>query len=86
MASSAGAQAVHGDEPLRGGAEDDRRLVAPAVRITVGQRGGMQQFPARLERLNHVFVGLEYMFAGEQLGVGEELAVAADRGCAPRRP
>ena len=48
------AQAVllHADEPLRRGAEDDRRLVPPAVRIAVAQRLVVQQRAARLEHLD----------------------------------
>ena len=36
---------VHADEPLRRGAEDHRRLVAPAMRVAVAQRLLVQQLP-----------------------------------------
>ena len=37
---------LHADEPLRRGAEDDRRLVAPAVRIAVADLLGLEQHAA----------------------------------------
>ena len=41
---------LHADEPLRRGAEDHRRLVAPAVRIAVADSGSCVQQRARLRR------------------------------------
>jgi hypothetical protein len=55
LAQRRGAQpaALHADEPLGGGAEDDGGLVAPAVGIAVGEAGLAQQRAAGLEHLHH---------------------------------
>jgi hypothetical protein len=37
--------AIHADEPLRGGAIDDRRLVPPAVHVAVGDLAAGEQAP-----------------------------------------
>ena len=68
--------AVHRDEPLRGGAEDQRRLGAPAVRVAVHQRAAGQEIALRQQRLDHRLGGLEHVQAGEarrRLGVGAVL-------------
>ena len=49
---------VHADEPLRRGAKDQRRLVAPAMRVAVPQRLLSQQRAAALEFLHDHCVGL----------------------------
>ena len=76
-----GAQAslVHTDKPLRRGAENNRRLVAPAVRVAVLQRLFMQQRTALLQHFNHMRISLEHMLAGKQLCVRQKLAITADR-------
>ena len=75
---------VHTDEPLRRGAEDDRRLVSPAVRVAVLDFFSLEQALAGFEFLQHQRVGFPNGLAGQlrdrQGGrVGEELAVVADR-------
>ena len=50
---------IHAHEPLRGGAEDDRRLVAPAARIAVLHFFHMQQRAALTQHLNDDIVGFE---------------------------
>jgi hypothetical protein len=56
---------VHRDEPLRGGAECDRRLVPPAMRVAVRQLRERQQVTARAQHLDQHVVGLPHMQAGE---------------------
>ena len=68
---------LHADEPLGGGAEDDGGLVAPAMGITVGEAGRLDQGAPGLEGVHDLLVGAEDMFTGEEGGVGQEAAVAA---------
>ena len=69
---------VHADEPLRRGAEDQRRLVPPAVRVTVRDGGLVQQRTARFQRGQNRLLGLAHVLAGDQRCVGQEHAVAAE--------
>ena len=62
---------VHRDEPLRRGAEDDRVLAAPAVRVAVAERLAVQR-AALAQRLDDLRVGVEHLQAGEQLDLVEE--------------
>ena len=55
----------HADEPLRRGAEDHRRLVAPAVRVAVFDLRVRQQHAARAQQLDDRVVGLPNVHAGE---------------------
>ena len=68
LAQRAFAQAslLHADEPLRSRAEDDRRLVAPAMRIAVLESFFVQQRAALLQDCDHVFVRFEDVLAFEQ--------------------
>ena len=72
--------AVHPDEPLRRGEEDDRVVAAPAVRILMRE---LRPVPAagraRLQRLLDVRVGVEHALPGEELDGVEEVAARADR-------
>ena len=49
---------VHGDEPLRGGTEDDRLLAAPAMRVAVADVLVQQQHAAFAQPLDDMRVGL----------------------------
>ena len=60
---SAADHALHGDEPLLGGAEDDRLVAAPAVRIGVLDVVTAQQHAAGFEQLDDGFVGGEDFLA-----------------------
>src|SRR5206468_69942 len=63
------ARLVHADEPLRGGAKDDRRLVPPAVRIAVPERLAVQQRAVPLQQLEDRLFRLTHRQAGEMLDV-----------------
>ena len=65
-ASRAQACLVHADEPLRRGAEDDRRLVAPAMRIAVTEWLMLEQHATLAEHIDDVLVRLEHLFTGEE--------------------
>ena len=67
---------IHADEPLGGGAVDHRRLVAPAVRVAVGDGRGIQQAVAQLERIDDDGDGLPDVLAAEQRQLGCVDAVA----------
>ena len=70
---------VHADEPLRRGAVDDRRLVAPAVRIAVHERRAREQ-PARVaQRIDDRRLRLPDVQAAEQRQRAVVDAVALDR-------
>ena len=71
--------AVHADEPLRGGAVDHRRLVAPAVRIAVLQRRAGVEPPGAAQRLDDRRHGLPDRLAAEQRPVGRIAAVGLHR-------
>ena len=75
---------LHADEPLWCGAEDDRGLVAPAMRIAVFEFFLMQQMSTRFHRLQHDVVGFPHEHARQWRSPGcrssgDELAVVADR-------
>src|SRR5512134_4171344 len=70
---------LHRDKPLRSRTENDRRLVAPAMRITVLDRMVMQELAFRLQDFDHMLVRFEHVLAGEQFGRGQKYAVASDR-------
>ena len=70
---------VHADEPLRRGAVDHRRLVAPAVRVAVDDRLGGEQAAAPVQRLDDVRHRLPDVLAAEQREVGRVRAVALHR-------
>ena len=74
-----GEQAVtgHADEPLRCGAKNNRRLVAPAVRVAVPERCVTQQHLAFIQRRHNVIVGLENMLASKHWSIGVVNAVAS---------
>ena len=55
---------VHRDEPLAGGAEDDRLLAAPAVRVAVGDVLMQDERAALLEPLDDLGVGVVHVHAG----------------------
>ena len=71
---------VEGDEPLLGGAEDDRVLAAPADRVGVACpcRPGAAR-PSRAGSYDHRRVGVEDLLAGEALDLGQEAARLVDR-------
>ena len=75
---------LHADEPLRRGAEDDRRLVAPAVRVAVLDFLGFEQSTATVEFLQHQRIGFPDRLAGQLAhrqgrGVAEETAIIPHR-------
>ena len=74
----------HADEPLRRRPEDDRRLVAPAVRIAVADLLGLEQHAPGFQFLQHQRVGFPNRLAGDladrqRRHVTEEPAIVADR-------
>jgi hypothetical protein len=70
---------VHADEPLRGGAVDHWRLVAPAVRVAVGDGVGREQAIRVAQRLDDVRHGLPDVLAAEEREVRRVGAVALHR-------
>ena len=70
---------VHADEPLRRGAEDHRRLVAPAMRIAVLDRLVLEQAAARFELLDEHFTGFVHLHAGDEGRALTEAAVTHHR-------
>ena len=76
---------LHADEPLRRGAENHRRLVAPAVRVAVAQRLVVQQPPVALQGLDDDRVGFLDLEARNQRRTGQEAPIVADR-VAHRQP
>jgi hypothetical protein len=70
---------VHAHEPLRGGAVDHRRLVAPAVRVAVRHLAGGQQAAGLGQRFDDLRVGLPDVLAAEQRQGGFVDAVALHR-------
>jgi hypothetical protein len=70
---------VHADEPLRGRAVDHRRLVAPAVRVAVGDVVRGKQAPGIAQRLDDLRHGLPDVQAAKQWKVGRVAAVALHR-------
>ena len=70
---------LHADEPLRGRAKDDRGLVPPAMRVAVREALLAHQRLVRLQRLDHLLIGIEDVLAGEQRRAVQKAPVAADR-------
>ena len=77
---------VHGDEPLRGVAEDDGLLGAPGVRVLVLHASARDQHPGFDERRNDGVVGIAFValvvddaLAFQPRHVPGEAAVAVDR-------
>src|SRR5690606_28500581 len=70
---------VHADEPLRGGAVDQRRLVAPAVHVAVVDAGVLEQRAHFLELGDDVRVGLPDELAAEERQVLNIYTVALHR-------
>ena len=75
---------IHANEPLRGGAEDDWRLVPPAVRVAVGDALHFEQASPGFEFLQDQRIGFPDRLAGQRRdreggGVGEKPAIVADR-------
>ena len=71
---------VHRREPLRGGAQDHRRLVAPAVHVAVGVLPvDREQRALLLDRLDDLRIRLPDRQAAEQRQRRRELAVAHHR-------
>src|SRR5476651_35004 len=64
---AAGRLFVHADKPLRGGAVDQRGLVAPAVHVAVGDGFGVQQRTDFSQLVDDRRVGLEDELATEEL-------------------
>ncbi len=58
---------VHAHEPLRGGAVDQRRLVAPAVHVAMGDGLGVHQAADFGQLVDDVLVGLEDELATKEL-------------------
>ena len=71
---------IHAHEPLRGGAEDDRRFVAPAARIAVLHFFHVQQRAAVTQHLNDDVVGFEDVDAIQRrIGTRQVSTVRANR-------
>ncbi|OPZ02461.1 MAG: hypothetical protein BWZ09_02552 [Alphaproteobacteria bacterium ADurb.BinA305] len=75
-----GGDPVHADEPLRGGAIDERRLVAPAVHVAVGDLAVREQGADLGELVDDRRVGLPDVHAAEEGKVGHVLAAARHQG------
>jgi hypothetical protein len=75
----AGAQPVllHADEPLRGSAEDDRRLVPPAMRIAVIDRAIRNSIPCAFS------VSITRSLAANTCKTGEQRSVRQKRPSGP---
>ena len=69
---------VHADEPLGCGAVDDRRLVAPAMGVAVGQAGGIHQAIGHLQGVQNDGHCLPDVLAAKQGQVSGIHAVAGD--------
>ena len=70
---------VHADEPLGGGAVNHRRLVAPAVRVAVGDGGGGKQTVRLAQHLDDARAGFPDIEAAKQWQFGFIAAVALHR-------
>ncbi|GBF31536.1 hypothetical protein MnTg04_01497 [bacterium MnTg04] len=70
---------VHADEPLGRRAKNQRRFVAPAMRVTVLDRFTAQQYIFFCQQIDDEIVGLEYMLPFDQRRAGDKTAVAANR-------
>jgi hypothetical protein len=74
----------HADEPLRRRTENDRRLVAPAVRVAMANLLALEQQALGFEFLQHQRVGIPHALAGqfadgECRRIAEELSIVANR-------
>jgi len=69
----------HADEPLRRGAERDRRLVPPAMRVAVRDLRRREQHAAFAQQVGDRVVRLPDELAFDQRRAGQVDAVAADR-------
>src|SRR6185295_12973483 len=63
---------VEADEPLEGGAEDDRVLAAPADGVGVRLLARSEQGPLLAQEVDHLRVRVEDLLPGEELDLGEE--------------
>ena len=70
---------VHGNEPLRRRAEDDRRAMTPTVRIAVLKLLRLQQHPVHLQFVNNRLVGLPYREPTDERHLSKKAAVIAHR-------
>ena len=76
---AAGGLFVHADEPLRGGAVDQRGLVAPAVHIAVLDSRGLHECADFAQLVDDRLVGLEDELATEELQRRRIYAIALHR-------
>ena len=70
---------VHADEPLGRGAVDHRRLVAPAMRVAVGDVFGREQATGIAQRLDDDRAGFPDVLAAEERQFGGVSAIALHR-------
>ena len=70
---------IEGDPPLLGRPEQDRLLAAPAVRVAVGQRLGMEQQVPLAEILEDERIGVAGLHAGELADPFDESSVVVHR-------
>ena len=81
MASNAFAQIgmLHGNEPLRSCAEDDRIMTAPAMGIRMCNLLRGQQRTLRIQHLHDCGVGFEHIHPGKEFRAFLELATPIHR-------
>jgi hypothetical protein len=72
---------IHADEPLRRGAKDQRRLVAPAMRIAVPDLLVFEQTTSSLELLDDEFATLIHLETGDKWCAFAEASIAHHRDC-----
>ena len=70
---------IHADEPLRSSAVDHRRLVAPAMRITVGDGGACEKAVRIAQDFDDLWTGLPDIHAAKQRQLRRILAIALHR-------
>ncbi len=71
---------LHGDEPLLGGAEDDRLLAAPAVRVGVADTSPTPtRAPTSVSFSMTLLIGVKDELAAEEFQILEIFAVIVDR-------
>ncbi len=71
---------VHGDEPLRRGAVDDRFFAAPAMGVGMAERIGVEQAAVGAQVVDDALVGFEHLQPGVGTGGLVEAAVGQHRG------
>jgi hypothetical protein len=71
--------AIHADEPLRRCAEDDGRLVPPAVRVAVTIRLVMDQAAALFQQLDDHRIRFLHFEPRDKLRIRKEAAIVTDR-------